>query len=218
VALERDDPRLDVEVAAELLPDDVHIAAEHQVRPVGWLPRRLATRAPLPLQRQRAEHDRLRRALGTRAGRFSRRVVEVSKHADAALLDLRRLRILGVVDVVAVQVLRDHPLSLGLHPRGDEGREVAHGDPVQHQLLAQQPHCIGGRHTGLRQPVVRCLAQQERVAVPVRRVETRGLVGAVRRRRRGLGALIDRHGVPPLKWQSPPRVADVAARGIIRFG
>ena len=33
VGLERDDPRLDVEVAAELLPHDVHVAAEHEVRP-----------------------------------------------------------------------------------------------------------------------------------------------------------------------------------------
>ena len=38
VGLQRDDPRLDVEVAAELLPDDVDVAAEHEVRPVGRLP------------------------------------------------------------------------------------------------------------------------------------------------------------------------------------
>ena len=31
VGLQRHDPRLDVEVAAELLPDDVHVAAEDQV-------------------------------------------------------------------------------------------------------------------------------------------------------------------------------------------
>ena len=35
VGLQRDDPRLDVEVAAELLPHHVHVAAEHEVRPVG---------------------------------------------------------------------------------------------------------------------------------------------------------------------------------------
>ena len=32
VGLQRDDPRLDVEVAAELLPHDVHVAAEDEVR------------------------------------------------------------------------------------------------------------------------------------------------------------------------------------------
>ena len=42
VGLQRDDPRLDVEVAAELLPHHVHVAAEHQVRPARVLARRLA--------------------------------------------------------------------------------------------------------------------------------------------------------------------------------
>ena len=42
VGLQRDDPRLDVEVAAELLPHDVHVAAEHQVRPARVLAGRLA--------------------------------------------------------------------------------------------------------------------------------------------------------------------------------
>ena len=73
-----------------------------------------------------------------------------------------------MVDVVAVQVVRDHPLRLGLHPRGDEGREVAHRDAVEHELLAQQAHRVGGRHPGLRQPVVRRLADQEGVAVETR--------------------------------------------------
>ena len=137
VALQRDDPRLDVEVAAELLPDHVHVAAEHQVRPVRRLARGLAARAPLPLQRQRAEHDRLRRALGPRPDRLAGRVVQVGEHPDAALLDHRRLRILGVIDVVAVQVVGDHLLRLGLHPGRDERREVAHRDAVEHQLLAR---------------------------------------------------------------------------------
>ena len=154
VALQRDDARLDVEVAAELLPHDVHVAAEDEVRAVGGLARRLAARAPLPLQRQRAEHDRLRRALRARAGRLAGRVEEVGEHPDAALLDLRRLRVLGVVDVVAVQVLGDHPLRLGLHPRRHERREVAHRDAVEDELLAEQPHRVGGRHPLLGEAVV----------------------------------------------------------------
>ena len=167
VRLQRDDPRLDVEVAAELLPHDVHVAAEHEVRPVRRLAGGLAPRAPLPLQRQRAEHDRLRRALRARAGRLARRVEEVGEHPDAALLDLRRLRVLGVVDVVAVQVLGDDALRLGLHPRGDEGRQVAQRDAVEHQLLAEQPHRVDRRHADVRQPVVGRVAEQEGVAVTV---------------------------------------------------
>ena len=167
-ALQRDDPRLDVEVAAELLPHHVHVAAEDEVRPVGRLARRLAPLAPLPLQRQRAEHDRLRRALRARAGRLAGRVVEVGEHADAALLDLRRLRILGVVDVVAVQVVGDQPLRLGLHPRGDERRQVAEGDAVEDHLLGHEPHRVAGGHADLGQAVVRRVAAQERVAVELR--------------------------------------------------
>ena len=56
-------------------------------------------------------------------------VEEVGEHADAALLDLRGLRVLGVVDEVAVEVVGDQQLRLGLHPGGDEGGEVALGSP-----------------------------------------------------------------------------------------
>ena len=164
VALERDDSRLDVEVAAELLPHHVHVAAEDEVRAARVLARLLAASAPLPLQRERAEHDRLRRTLRARAGRLARRVEEVGEHADAALLDLGGLRVLGVVDEVAVEVLGDDPLRLGLHPGGHEGGQVAHRDPVEHQLLADQPHGVDGGHAVLRQLVVGCRLEQEAVA------------------------------------------------------
>ena len=170
--LQRDDPRLDVEVAAELLPHDVHVAAEHEVRPVGGLAGRLAALAPLPLQRQRAEHDRLGGALRARAGRLARRVEQVGEHPDAALLDLGRLRVLGVVDEVAVQVLGDDALRLGLHPRRHERGEVAHRDAVEHELLADQPHRVDGAHALLGQRVVGRRLEQEPVAVlPRQRVE-----------------------------------------------
>ena len=129
VLRERDDPRLHVEVAAELLPDHVHVAAEDEVGPVHGLARRLAALAPVPLQRQRAEHDRLGGALRARPGRLPRRVEQVGQHPDAALLDLRGARVLGVVDEVAVEVLGDDPLRLGLHPGGHERGEVVLGSP-----------------------------------------------------------------------------------------
>jgi hypothetical protein len=87
---------------------------------------------------------------------------------DAALLDLRRLRVLGVVDEVAVQVLRDHPLGLGLHPRRHERRQVAHGNPIEHELLADQPHRVHGAHALLRQGMVGRALEQEAVAVLAR--------------------------------------------------
>ena len=198
VGLERDDPRLDVEVAAELLPHHVDVAAEHEVRPVGRLAGRLAALAPLPLQRQRAEHDRLRGALGARAGRLARRVEEVGQHADAALLDLGGLRILGVVDEVAVQVLRDHPLRLRLHPRRHERRQVAHRDAVEHQLLPDQPHRVDRPHPVLGQLVVGRRLEQEPIAVAcgerVELLDQRRLVGSVCRRRRTRAVLAAGHG------------------------
>ncbi len=135
--LERHDARLDVEVAAELLPDHVHVAAEHEVRRVRGLAGRLAALAPLPLERERAQHDRLRGPLRARSGRLARRMEEVGQHPDAALLDLGRARVLRVVDEVAVQALGDDPLRLGLHPGGHERREVALRVAVEHQLLGR---------------------------------------------------------------------------------
>jgi hypothetical protein len=59
VGLQRDDARLDVEVAAELLPHDVHVAAEDEIGAARVLARLLLAPAPLPLERERAQHDRL---------------------------------------------------------------------------------------------------------------------------------------------------------------
>jgi hypothetical protein len=102
---------------------------------------------------------------------------EVGEHADAALLDLRGLRVLGVVDEVAVQVLGDHPLGIGLHPRRHERRQVALRDAVEHELLVDQPHRIDAGHPVLGQPVVRRRLEQEPVAVLAREgVEVPGQV------------------------------------------
>ena len=49
------------------------------------------------------------------------------------------LRVLGVVDEVAVQVLGDDPLRLGLHPGRHEGGQVALRDPVEDEVLLDQP-------------------------------------------------------------------------------
>jgi hypothetical protein len=159
--LERDDPRLYVEVAAELLPDDVHVAPENEVGAVDRLSGLLAPLAPLPLQGERAEHDRLRGALSAGAGGLSRRVEQLGQHPDAALLDLRRHRILGVVDEVPVQVLVDHRAGLGLHPGGDEGGQVSLGDPLHGEFLLDQPHRLDGGHRVLGDgPVGRTLGQE----------------------------------------------------------
>ena len=165
VLRERDDPRLHVEVAAELLPDDVHVAAEDQVRPVHGPARRLTALSPVPLQRQGAQHDRLGGALRARPGGLPGRVEEIGQHANAALLDLGGAGVLGVIDEVPVEVLRDDPLRLGLHPGGHEGREVVLRIAVQGQLLPDQAHRVQPRHAARGKLVLGHLLGEEAVAV-----------------------------------------------------
>ena len=105
--LQGHDPRLDVEVAAELLPDDVDVAAEDEVR---------ACRSALPSASRRWRHfhfsDRAPSMIASEEPWVlvpvvsPGRVEELGQHPDAALLDLEGLRVLGVVDEVPVEVLR----------------------------------------------------------------------------------------------------------------
>ena len=161
---ERHDPRLDVEVATELLPHHVDVTTEDQVRLVHREVRGLPALLPLPLQGQGAEHDRLRRALGAAAGGLPRRVEEIGKHPHAALLDLRGDRVLRVVDEVGVQVLRDDPLRLRLHPRGDEGGQVALRVALHGEVLAHQAHRVHGTHAALGEVLRRRRLGEESVA------------------------------------------------------
>ena len=162
--LQRHDARFDIEVAAELLPDHVHVTAEHEVGARARLAGRFPTLAPVPLQRECSEHDRLRRALGSGTGRLSRRVEQVGQHPYAALLDLGRPRVLGVVDEVPVQVLGDQPLRLRLHPGGDERRQVACRVPFQGKVLGHQSHRVDRRHAGLWEGAARHLLGGEAVS------------------------------------------------------
>ena len=144
--LQRHDPRLDVEVAAELLPHDMHIAAEHQIRARGGGSGGLAAFAPVPLEGQTTEHDRLGRSLGSGAGGLAGRVEQIREHPDAALLDLGGAGILGVVDEVAVQVRGDDLLRLRLHPGRHESGQVPSRITLQRQVFRYQPQGVLGRH------------------------------------------------------------------------
>jgi hypothetical protein len=91
-------------------------------------------------------------------------VEEVGDHPDAALLDLGGPRVLRVVDEVAVEVVGDDPLRLGLHPRRDERREVPGRVALEREVLRDEPHGIDGRHPGIGERVARHLAGREAVA------------------------------------------------------
>jgi hypothetical protein len=171
--LERDDARLDVEVAAELLPDDVHVAAEDQVGTRGGQPRGFAALPPLPFQRQRAQHDRLGGALGPGTGGLSGSVEQIRDDPDASLLDLGGPGILRVIDEVAVQVHRDQPLRLGLHPGGHERRQIAGRVSLDGQVLRHQAEGVARRHAVGRELAARNLLRDEAIAEQGR---CRGLV------------------------------------------
>jgi hypothetical protein len=64
-----------------------------------------------------------------------------------------------------VEVLRDDSLRLGLHPGRHEGRQVAHGNSVEHELLADQAHGIDGAHAVLGKLAIGRGLEQKAVAV-----------------------------------------------------
>src|SRR6185437_7268334 len=100
IALHGDQARLDVPVAAELVPADLDVDAHHEVGTIGRLAGRAHALAPAPLERHAAEHGGLARPGRRRAGAvaFARGMPEVTEDVHAATLELRRLRILVLVD------------------------------------------------------------------------------------------------------------------------
>ena len=157
VALHGHEPHLDVPVVRELLPADLDVDAHHEVGLVVRLALGRAPLLPASLEREPAEHRRLARPgrRAARRGRGVRRVPERAQDPHAAGLDLRRLRVLVLVDHVLVEALRDEPLRLRLHPRAHEGRDVEAGVAVEHQLVVD--HLVGdvGRHLAGRKLVPR---------------------------------------------------------------
>ena len=122
----------DIEIAAELFPYHLNIAAENQIGPggVGITP----PRTPAPFQRQTGQHDGLARPDRRHTGRAGRvlgvqtgRVKEIGDHVHASLLDRCRRRVFVLVDHVLVERLGHQFFGLWIHPRGDERREVEAG-------------------------------------------------------------------------------------------
>ena len=157
VSFHRDEPHLDVPVVGELLPADLHVDPHDEVRAIRRLPGLAAALLPAALQRQPAEHRSLartgRRAPGRMVGVGG--IPEAAERVDAAHLELRRLRVLVLVDHVLVEALGHEPLGLRLHPGGDEGREVHPRIAVEHQLVVDD--LIGDirRHLAVRDPMPR---------------------------------------------------------------
>jgi hypothetical protein len=149
-------------------------------------------------------------------------VEEVGEHADAALLDLRRLRVLGVVDEVAMEVpLRITCCASGsIHVVTNVAR-LRMGMPSSTSSSPISRIASTDRIPMLRQGVVGRRLEQEPIAVPgsdlVEVVDQRRPVGAVGRCRRCVAVLTERHGHSS-RWRRTHRIGDARPRRIIRSG
>jgi hypothetical protein len=175
VRLQRDDARLDVEVAAELLPHHVHVAAEDEVRPV----RRLAGGLAPP--RHFHFSDSAPSMIASDEPWVRVPVVSPGAWYRSASMRMQRCSISAVCGYSRGRCScgagsRDDPLRLGLHPRRHEGGQVAPRDAVEDELLAQQAHGVDRGHADVRQLMVGRVAEQEGVAVAVA-VGVDGFVG-----------------------------------------
>jgi hypothetical protein len=76
----------------------------------------------------------------------------VPDDVHAAVLKLGGLRVLVLVDHVLGRALGHQLLGLGLHPRGDERRQVQPGVAVENQLVPDDLQRGARQHAVLRQP------------------------------------------------------------------
>ena len=192
VGLQRHQPRLHVEVGAELVPADLGVGAHHQIGAAGLQPSGLAPLPPAPLEHQAAEHAALAGAGGGGAdgGGGIGGMPEVGQDAQTALLQLCRLGIFVLVDDVLVGAFLHQPARLRLHPGAHEGGQVEPGVAVQHQVIVDQLIGQIARQSLLAQPVAGDLrglqlAQLQAVAQGALHIQLAGAVGLGCGRRHG---------------------------------
>ena len=140
ISFHRHQSWLNVPIAAELVPADLDVDAQDQVRPVCRLAGCLHPLAPEPLQREASEHRGLARSGRGATGHITiaGSVPEMADHVHTAALELRRLRILVLVDHVLVGCLRHQAGSVRRHPGRHERSQVQTGAPVEQQLIRHQ--------------------------------------------------------------------------------
>ena len=132
-------PRLDIPVLAKLLPHDLDVRAEDEVRLLCVRRANTTTRAPAPFHRETGQHHRLTRSDRGRPDRIAGRMEQVADHVHAAPFQLGGLRVLVLIDHVLVEGLGHESIGLRLHPCGDERRKIEPTAPVEQQLVVDQP-------------------------------------------------------------------------------
>ena len=156
VGLQRDDPRLDVEVAAELLPHDVHVAAEDEVRPV----------VSLPAASRRSRHfhfsDSAPSMIASDEPCVRAPVVSPGAWKRSASMRMQRCSISAVCGYSAWSMKLRCRFSAMIRCASGSIQVVTNvarlrmRDAVEDELLADQPHRVDRAHAVLRQ--LRCRA------------------------------------------------------------
>ena len=140
IALHRHQTRLDVPVAAELVPTHLHVDAEDQVRPVRRLTEppssvpATATSAPA----HRASPPRSTQSSSSPSHRHRPKRATGGRSCSRPALELRRLRILILVDHVLIRRLCHQLGGVGRHPSRHERSQVQAGAAVEQQLVRHE--------------------------------------------------------------------------------
>ncbi|CAN5139405.1 hypothetical protein BH20ACT22_BH20ACT22_01820 [soil metagenome] len=136
--------RLDIPVTAKLVPADLHVRSHHEIRSFRRSAGHPGPFAPSPDQGETAQHAGLAGTdSGTAGGAlYVRCSPQMGQHAHTSHLQLRRLRVLVLIDHVLVGAFHHQAFCLWFHPGGDEGRQVEPRIPVQHQLVVND--LVGG--------------------------------------------------------------------------
>ena len=147
-----------IPVDSELLPHHLHTGRDNEIRFIDRKTFRFTSLLPALQGCNTPQHTSLGRTHGTRtrAIRFFRRIPQLGKDIHTSTLDLRRLRVLGLVDHVLIHVLGHHFSSVIIHPCSHESRQVQTRITIQHGLVVHDLIGNFARHHTRRHLVFRC--------------------------------------------------------------
>lgn len=144
-------PRLDIEVPRKLLQRHLRIGAHDNIRLGDILILRAPLLLPIPLHREPAEVNRLRRTYRRSADGILTLPLsllgstpEIRDHRHAPGMDGHERRVLIRVGQILGHILRQEGVGLALHVRAHEAGEVEIRPPVQVQLVLEDLADGGG--------------------------------------------------------------------------
>jgi hypothetical protein len=125
-SLQGHNPRLDIEIEQELLPDNLDVVAGYYVWPTNIFYRLLSSLPSIPLVGQTAQHTSLGRTDGRSSVRLCilRAIPQVVQPSNALRLRLLRVWIHVGIGRIPIHVTIVNILRLRLTIGSDQGREV----------------------------------------------------------------------------------------------